>query len=79
MRVHTNLSDDLAILRPVVVDEDARAAWYEDHYQRYGDVAVGHRLLQVSEALTVEVEQQRHHAQSHQRGAGGHHDAERQE
>lgn len=72
----THLSDDLTVLRPVVVDEDADTAGYEDHDQRYGDVGVGHVLLQVVEALTVEVEQQRHHAESQHRGAGRHHDAE---
>lgn len=56
-RLHTNLCDYLGILRPVVVDEDASATGYEDHEQRRNDVHVGHRGLQVIEALTVEVEQ----------------------
>lgn len=75
-RAHTNLCDGLGILRPVVVDEDADAAGDEDHDQRYDDLHVGHGVPQLREALTVDVEQQRHHAQSQHRGAAGHHDAE---
>lgn len=58
-----------------MVDEDAGTAGYEDQSQRYDDVNVGHCVMQV-EALTVEVEQQRHHAQGQQRRAGRHHEAE---
>lgn len=73
--VCTNPRDGLGVLRPVVVDEDADAAGYEDHDQRYGDFDVGYGVLQV-ESMTVEVEQQRHHAESQQRGAGRHQNAE---
>jgi len=72
----TDLCDDLGVLRPVVVDEDAGSAGYENHEQRHDDVDVGHCVLHVRETLTVEVEQQGHHAQSQQRGAGSHHNTE---
>lgn len=75
MCARSNLCDHLGVLRPVVVNEDADSAGYEHQDQRDDDVEVGHGVLQV-EALTVQVEQQRHHAQSQQRGAGRHHNAE---
>lgn len=75
LHVLANLCDHLGVIGPVVVDEDADATGHEDHDQRYDDVDVRHGALQVGEALAVEVEQQRHHAQSQQCRAGSHHDA----
>lgn len=74
--LYTNLCDCLGILWLVVVDENASTTGYEDHEQRCNDVDIGHGVLQVSKALTVEVEQKGHHAQSQQRGAGSHQNAE---
>lgn len=68
-------SEGLGILRPIVVDEDAGSTGKENHDQRYQDVTEGHQAVQVWEAVTVYVEQQRHHAQSQYGGAGGHHNA----
>lgn len=71
-----HLGDDLGIFGSVVVDEDPEAAGDQDHDQGHGDVHVGDGVLHVSEALTEDEEQQRHHGQSQQSGAGRHHDAE---
>lgn len=72
----TNLLEDLGVLWPVVVEYDAGTAGDEDHGQRDDDVDKGHEAVQVREALAVEVEQQRHHAQSQYGGAASHHNAE---
>ena len=73
--MRSDLGDGPGVTRPVVVDQDAGPAGYEDHAQRYNDVDVGHGALQLGETLAVEVEQQGHHAQGQHRGAGRHHDA----
>lgn len=75
MAVRADLCDHPGILRPVVVDEDADATRQEDQDQGYDDVDVRYGFLQVREALAVQVEQERHHAESQYGGAGGHHDA----
>lgn len=76
MILPSDLGDGLGVAWPVVVDEDTGAAGDEDHDERHDDVDVGHRVLQIGEALAVEVEQQGHHAHGQQRGAGSHHNTE---
>ena len=75
MCVCTNFFEGPGILRPVAVDEDADTAGDEEEEERYNDSDEGHRTRQVREALAVDVEQQRHHTQSQQRGATSHHNA----
>lgn len=74
--VCTDLCDDLWVLRPVGIDDDANAARHQDHDQWYDNFNIRDSVLQVGETLTVEVEQERHHTKSQQRWARGHHDAE---
>lgn len=59
-------------------EEDPYATRNENHDQRYHNAFVGHLVLKIPiiDPFGVDVQEERHHAQGSEGGAGGHHNAE---
>lgn len=58
-----------------MINANTNGTRHQSENESGDDAAVWYSILQTGEALTEEIEQQRHQTQGHETGASGHYDA----
>lgn len=75
---HSYLGDIGYILWPFGIEDDSYGARNENQDQWYHNATIGYFVLEVPiiDPLGVDIQEEGHHAQGKEGGAGGHHNAE---